>query len=48
MHFSQAEEDARKAMAKANAVRFSEGEVESVDTERISESNKRWRGRTAD
>lgn len=35
-------------MAKANAVRFSEGEVESVDTERISESNKRWRGRTAD
>ncbi|ENJ7986299.1 hypothetical protein AB2K81_003492 [Escherichia coli] len=48
VHFSQAEEDARKAMAKANAVRFSEGEVESVDTERISESNKRWRGRTAD
>lgn len=47
-HFSKAEEDARKAMAEANAIRFSEGEVESVDTDRISEGNKRWRGRTAD
>ena len=46
--FSKAEEDARKAMAKANATRFSEGEVESVETDRISESNKRWRGKTAD
>lgn len=35
-------------MTKANAIRFSEGEVESVDTDRISEGNKRWRGRTAD
>ncbi|MGS6163917.1 hypothetical protein ACVGWB_18835 [Enterobacter mori] len=48
VHFSRAEEDARKAMTKANAIRFSEGEVKSVDTDRISESNKRWRGRTAD
>lgn len=46
--FSKAEEEARKAMTKANAIRFSEGEVESVDTDRISEGNKRWRGRTAD
>jgi len=46
--FSKAEEAAREAMAKANAIRFSAGEVESVDTDRISESNKRWRGRTAD
>ncbi len=48
MHFSKAEEDARAALNKANAIRFSEGEVESVDTDRISKSNKRWRGRTAD
>lgn len=46
--FSKAEENARDAMAKANAIRFSEGEVESVETDRISENNKRWRGRTAD
>ena len=46
--FSKAEDSAREALAKANAIRFSEGEVESVDTDRISESNKRWRGRTAD
>lgn len=46
--FSKAEAEARGAMAKANAIRFSEGEVESVDTDRISENNKRWRGRTAD
>lgn len=46
--FSRAEEEARVAMAKANANRFSESEVESVDTDRIAESNKRWRGRTAD
>ncbi|MEJ4056741.1 hypothetical protein RPM54_00585 [Salmonella enterica subsp. enterica serovar Oranienburg] len=48
VHFSKAEEDARAALNKANAIRFSEGEVESVDTDRISKSNKRWRGRTAD
>ncbi|MCG1030791.1 hypothetical protein J5S76_02245 [Bacillus amyloliquefaciens] len=48
LDFSKAEEDARKAIAKANALRFSEDEVESVDTNRISDSNKRWRGRTAD
>lgn len=46
--FSRAEAEARGAMAKANANRFSESEVESVDTDRIAESNKRWRGRTAD
>ncbi|MFU0882675.1 hypothetical protein ACM26M_15725 [Kluyvera cryocrescens] len=46
--FSKAEAEARNAMAKANAIRFSEGEVESVDTDRVSESNKRWRGKTAD
>lgn len=46
--FSKAEESALEAVAKANAIRFSEGEVESVDTDRIPESNKRWRGRTAD
>ena len=46
--FSKAEAEARVAMAKANAIRFSEAEGESVDTDRISESNKRWRGRTAD
>lgn len=48
VNFSHAEDAARKAMDKANAIRFSEGEVESVDTDRISETNKRWRGRTAD
>ena len=48
VHFSKAEDEARTALNKANAIRFSEGEVESVDTDRISESNKRWRGRTAD
>ncbi|EOQ31599.1 hypothetical protein OGV36_07650 [Citrobacter sp. Cb008] len=48
VHFSKAEEAARAALSKANAIRFSEGEVESVDTDRISESNKRWRGKTAD
>ena len=48
VHFSKAEEAARAALSKANAIRFSEGEVESVDTDRISDSNKRWRGTTAD
>lgn len=48
LHFRKAEEEARAALNKANAIRFSEGEVESVDTDRISETNKRWRGRTAD
>ncbi|WFW80674.1 hypothetical protein [Citrobacter braakii] len=48
VYFSKAEQAARAALNKANAIRFSEGEVESVDTDRISESNKRWRGRTAD
>lgn len=48
VHFSKAEEEAKRALDKANAIRFSECEVESVDTDRISESNKRWRGRTAD
>ncbi|WP_253378540.1 hypothetical protein [unidentified bacterial endosymbiont] len=48
VHFSKAEQAARAVLNKANAIRFSEGEVESVDTDRISESNKRWRGRTAD
>lgn len=46
--FSKAEENARDAMVKANAIRFSEGEVGSVETDRISENNNRWRGRTAD
>ncbi|EMJ5848819.1 hypothetical protein NAK94_000147 [Klebsiella aerogenes] len=48
VHFNKAEEETRAALNKVNAIRFSEGEVESVDTDRISESNKRWRGRTAD
>ena len=39
---------AKQSLDKANALRFREGVVESVDTDRISESNKRWRGRTAD
>lgn len=48
VHFRKAEEEAMAALNKANAIRFSEGEVDSVDTDRISETNKRWRGRTAD
>lgn len=39
---------ARQSLDKANALRFGEGVVESVDTDRISDSCKRWRGRTAD
>lgn len=46
--FRSGSEHARNALDKANAIRFSEGLVESVDTDRVSESNKRWRGRTAD
>ncbi|MEB5922749.1 hypothetical protein [Franconibacter daqui] len=40
--------NAKASLEKANALRFGERIVESVDTERISDSSKRWRGRTAD
>ena len=39
---------AKQALDRANALRFGEGIVESIDTNRVSDSNKRWRGRTAD
>lgn len=46
--FKSGVQEARAALSKANATRFSDGVVESVDTDRISECNKRWRGKTAD
>ncbi|HBH8228895.1 TPA: hypothetical protein KXY69_004405 [Raoultella ornithinolytica] len=46
--FNAAAKSARESLDIANAIRFDEGVVESVDTARISDSNKRWRGRTAD
>ncbi|HGE7088477.1 TPA: hypothetical protein ACGB3K_005218 [Klebsiella aerogenes] len=46
--FNAAAKSARESLDTANAIRFGEGIVESVDTARIPDSNKRWRGRTAD
>lgn len=39
---------ARRSLVRANAIRFGEGMVESVDTVRVGDSYKRWRGKTAD
>lgn len=39
---------AEQEISIANSLRFAEGIVDSVATDRVSESNKRWRGRTAD
>lgn len=39
---------AQQEISIANSLRFAEGIVDSVATDRVSESNKRWRGRTAD
>lgn len=41
-------QNAKVSLEEANALRFREGIVESFDTERISDSSKRWRGKTAD
>ncbi|HHL1934393.1 TPA: hypothetical protein ACQ2HX_003791 [Klebsiella pneumoniae] len=46
--FNSAAKSAKESLDIANAIRFGEGVVESVDTARIPDSNKRWRGRTAD
>ncbi|WP_319870724.1 hypothetical protein [Hafnia paralvei] len=37
-----------QALLIANALRFDEGLVDPVSTDKTSDSNKRWRGRTAD
>jgi hypothetical protein len=46
--FNSAAKSAKESLDIANAIRFGEGVVESVDTARIPDNNKRWRGRTAD
>ncbi|MGJ7252699.1 hypothetical protein [Morganella morganii] len=39
---------AKHSLSVSHSLRFEQGIVDSVDTEKISESNKRWRGKTAD
>ena len=39
---------ARQSLERANAIRFDEGKVESIDTVRIADCYKRWRGKSAD
>ncbi|MBT0462328.1 hypothetical protein ISO64_14320 [Morganella morganii subsp. morganii] len=41
-------EKAKHALSVSHSLRFEQGIVDSVDTEKISDSNKRWRGKTAD
>lgn len=40
-------EKAKLSITVSNSLRFDEGKVDSIDTNRISDSNKQWRGKTA-
>ncbi|WP_100160190.1 hypothetical protein [Proteus columbae] len=40
-------EKAKLSITVSNSLRFDEGKVDSIDTNKISDSNKQWRGKTA-
>ena len=40
-------EKVRLSITVSNFLRFDEGKVDSIDTNKISDSNKQWRGKTA-